>query len=149
MEEEHTVLFKTLQKSGRTIHRLQQDNKAMTKALDKAQKDKEEVVADLKKMLAELGAQLRKDLAEKDDMIKLLEKEVVENSVATVTRDEFRGRLQRENIRLRERNGLNMQLVDPDREHRVSRELQQQGWDYYEWETSYEYEVNTVKKWLK
>jgi hypothetical protein len=96
----------------------------MTKALDKAQKDKEEVVADLKKMLAELGAELRKDLAEKDDMIKLLEKEVVENAVATVTRDEFRGRLQRENIRLRERNGLNMQLVDPNREHRVSRELQ-------------------------
>ena len=132
MEEEHTHLFTNLQKSAQTILKLQNDNKAMKKALDKAQKDKEELVTDMKKRIAELDAELRKDNVEKKAMIELLEKEVVENAVAIVTRDEFRGKLQRENIRLRERNGLNTQLVDPNREHRVSRELQVGGWDNYE-----------------
>ena len=56
MEEEHTHLFTSLQKSAQTILRLQNDNKAMKKALDKAQKDKEELVADMKKRIAELDA---------------------------------------------------------------------------------------------
>jgi len=58
--------------------------------------------------------------------------ELTENAIAIVTRDQLRGKLQRENIRLRQENGLNMQLVDPYREHRVSRELNEQGWDAYE-----------------
>jgi phage gp29-like protein len=132
MEEEHTHLFTNLQKSAQTILRLQNDNKAMKKALDKAQKDKEELVTDMKKRIAELDAELRKDSAAKNGLIELLEKEVVGNAIAIVTRDEFRGKLQRENIRLRERNGLNTQLVDPNREHRVSREFQAGGLDYYE-----------------
>ena len=60
-------------------------------------------------------------------MIKLLEEEMINLSVATVYRDSLRGKLTRENIRLRQRNGLNMQLVDPNREHRVTRELGEEG----------------------
>ena len=56
MEEEHTNLFTSLKKSAQTILKLQNDNKAMKKALDKAQKDKEELVADMKKRIAELDA---------------------------------------------------------------------------------------------
>ena len=62
-------------------------------------------------------------------MIKLTEEEMINLSVATVYRDSLRGKLTRENIRLRQRNGLNMQLVDPHRLHRVTTDLEDGGWD--------------------